>query len=306
LILPPATSDATWQRLTALLRREFGAEFPDSHRERILANIRSRPAVVGLPSLDDYLEHVDLLASGDDIETLQEELAALASLVTTAESYFFRQRQQLDVLISDVLPEMHLRNTAANQNRPLTILSAGCSSGEEAWTIAILQTLFNLGDGVQKDSSTHPHAQTAPGIVITGVDLAENAIRRARLAKYVEASFRDTPEEIRQRFFVQGTQADASHLWSLRRELIPPVEFKIANLVGPRALMGLKKKWDVIVCRNVLFYLTSKARREVFSLFFRCLPRDGVLLLGVAEATWHVPDGFALETRHGCGFLRRT
>lgn len=189
------------------------------------------------------------------------ELERAVELLVPHETYFFREPAQLECLRQELLPALLEANT---QRRELSLWSAGCASGEEAYTLAML-----LGE--------------APGaagwrVQVVGTDLSAPLLEHARHAEYGPGSLRATSEARRRAFF--------EPLGEGRVRVRPPwreaVRFERANLLDAQALAGLPT-FDLILCRNVLMYFDQPTRRLVVERFHQHLAPGGTLLLGHSE-----------------------
>jgi chemotaxis protein methyltransferase CheR len=214
-------------------------------------------------SLGTYLEYYHYLCY--DLGG-PEELAECVERVTTHETYFFREQFQLDAFQREILP------TLSRPGRPPTVWSAGCSTGEEAYTIAIL-----LAENARS------------GGKVVGCDISRRGLAAAEQGSYGPSSFRTTSDELRERYFepVGGGQ------WRPRDSVRRACTFVHLNLLdtGRYAEMGAA---DAIFCRNVLMYLSNQARRRVVEGFYDALVPGGFLLLGHSESLIGVPVRFDL------------
>jgi chemotaxis protein methyltransferase CheR len=257
------------QREFDLLRRHVnhraGLKFEPAALAVFEQRLSERLAAHGLESFRDYYR---LLTFGAQADAETEEAL---SLLTTSETYFFRNSDQLQALRDKVLPELERQN---RESRRLRIWSAGCSSGEEVYTLAILVSESGLFDGWD--------------LRIIGSDLCKSRIQFARRARYQESAFRATDRAQRQRYFVQsGTE------WEVRDSIRTLCEFLPLNLceASEGSLVG---RVHTVLCRNVLIYLDDKSReRVVTNLFDRLLP-GGYLLLGHSESLQQQKTAFEL------------
>ncbi len=227
--------------------------------------LSQRLAALGLDSFRDYHR---LLNSGPGAEA---ELDEALLLLTAGETYFFRNSEQLAALRLQVLPELERQN---RESARLRIWSAGCSTGEEVYTLAILVSESGLFEGWD--------------VRIIGADLCKSRIRSARRARYQEGAFRTTERRQRQRYFVQSGAE-----WEVSDPIKALCEFVPLNLcdAGEAALVG---RVHAVLCRNVLIYLDGGAReRVVTNLYDRLLP-GGFLLVGHAESLQQHKTGFEL------------
>ncbi len=228
--------------------------------------LRERLAVVNADSFAQYLRYVTFDPGAE------AEWEALYDLLTTSETYFFREDYQLRAFQDEVLPMLIEQGRA---RRRLIIWSAGCSTGEEVYTIAALIHETNL-------------VPSGWEVRVFGSDLSPRAIAVARRGVYGPASFRTTPKEKRRTFFID--RADGTHVAERIRAMC---HFSQMNLLesNKARLIG---RVDAIFCRNVLIYFDPHARRSAINLFHERLYPGGVLLLGHSESLLNVSTAFEL------------
>ncbi len=218
---------------------------------------------LGLSSFLDYYYYLRFDLRGP------EELNALVERITTHETYLFREQFQLDAFSRYVLPELAGRD---GRRRALSVWSAGCSTGEEAYTCAILLRGSGLFDGW--------------ALRVVGTDISNRVLATARAGVYGESSFRTTPASQRARYFEQR-EGGARVIDTIRRMC----SFHRVNLLNP-AEYDVVGAIDVIFCRNVLIYLTPAARHQIVEAFYDTLSPGGYLLLGHSENLLHVNTRF--------------
>lgn len=191
------------------------------------------------------------------------EWSALAALLTTGESYFFRDRLQFALLKNRILPELIKKS----KRRRLRVWSAGCSSGEEPYSLAML---------ISELLPVRDHWQ----IQILGTDLNDKAIEQAQKGTYTEWSFRQTEPQLRKRFFSRRDDC-----WEIDPDIRAMVTFRRCNLVldtFPAPSLELHDM-DLIVCRNVFIYFQKEAVGQVVEKFADTLAWGGYLLTGHGE-----------------------
>jgi chemotaxis protein methyltransferase CheR len=203
------------------------------------------------------------------------EMQALANLVTTNETYMFREYDQLQAFANHCLPEVLSAKQARGQ-RSLRIWCAGCSSGEEAYTLAmIVQEVF-------------PQAQSWDcGIVATDID--ENMLRRVTAARYGARAVGDVPDEYREKYLIE----DGGE-WIVRRRTAALVEARHLNLQDRMAMRAMRG-FDFVFCRNVLIYFDDLSRKAVVDHFYNALNPGGYIFLGHSESVGRVTTAFRLK-----------
>jgi len=207
-------------------------------------------------------EYLSLLESNTN-ESKQEWIA-LTQMVTTGESYFFRDNGHFHLLQNKILPELIKKK---QPQRSLRIWSAGCSSGEEPYSIAILLDML-LPD---------PEGWE---IVILGTDINSGFLKKARRGIYSDWSFRMVDKDIQQKYF--SRHADG---WEINERFKQRIKFQHANLMETGFFTHYTEicNMDIIICRNVFIYFNRQAVSSVFNNFTKILNNDGYLITGHGE-----------------------
>ncbi len=205
----------------------------------------------------------------------EEELVVLVDNLTTNETYFFRESPQLRAFSEEILPE--LRQSLAAR-KVLRIWSAGCSTGEEPYTIAIL--LLESGDWWRDWQ-----------VEILGSDINQRVLHTARKGVYKKSAHRATSPEMLAKYFVQDEKNDYRIIDRVK-EL---VSFSSVNLLDPHKT-SLISNMDIIFCRNVIIYFDREAKKKVIESFYQKLREGGYLLLGHSESLINISNAFVLRT----------
>lgn len=241
-----------------LVAGRFGMHRLSQDDGQLLDLLRQRARALGLPSVDAYVSWLSGL-----VGAVADEWLHLARALTIGESYFFRDLGQMTLLRTVILPERLAANAAS---RRLRILSAGCSTGEEPYTLALL--LDQLGISQSWD------------IHIIGADINDQALERARVGRYPEWSLRGVGATERERFFRRHGKE-----WEVDPRLRPWVSFRHVNLVSdplPCSEIGLAEM-DLILCRNVFIYFDADNTSRLVRKLTDTLRPGGYLLTGHAE-----------------------
>lgn len=267
-------SPADLARFRGLIHDRSGLDFPPSRQadlEQVLGHTLRRS---GLRDADALFA---LLTDGARAEPILQ--ATIASL-TVGETYFFRHQPQFHALERHILPELIARRRPTRQ---LRLWSAGCATGEEPYSLAILleRLLPDLADW---------------NILLLATDLNPHALAKAQHGCYGEWSFRHVPAEIKSNYFVaRGAE------FEIHPRLRSRVTFARLNLVEEvfpsfhTQTCGL----DLILCRNVLIYFRDEMVRRVAGRFYQSLAEDGWLVVGHAEASQAVFDRFTAQNFPG-------
>lgn len=242
-----------------------GIFLPESVRYLVERRLQPRLAVFGLTSFREYYRFVkygaERLAEFDEI----------VERITTNETYFFRESNQLKAFTDEVLPML----TAGRDRRDhLRIWSAGCASGEEPYSIAMLVREVPAARGYSFD--------------ILGNDISKKVLRLAREGLYRETSFRQTSPYFRNKYFRRERDG-----YRIADEIRNAVTFGYVNLmdIGSMAVIA---NVDVIFCRNVLIYFSAESRALLVEAFYRKLRPGGFLLLGHSESLINASTQFEI------------
>jgi chemotaxis protein methyltransferase CheR len=271
-----AFQPADLKLLGDLIQERFGLTFDGVRQEILASRLQPRLRELRMESPRAYYEYLRFHPQRD------VEFDRLPALVTNNETYFFRETRQFDVLIDHVLPERR----ALAPLRPLRLLSAGCSSGEEPYSLAI--ALHNAG---------RPSA--GKSWEIDACDLNPERIARAGEALYDETSLRACDPETRRRYF---TVED--HRFRLKDRYRAGLHFFQANLLAPGFTLH-RDAYDVILCRNLLIYFCDSAFERLIGLFARSLVPGGYLFLGHSESLFDRAPEFVPVVVGGSVIYRR-
>ena len=251
-------SETEFQALRNLIRDRFGIFYDDTKQFLLQSRLQTRLLKCRMSGFEAY--HRYLTTSIDR----EEEWAELASVLSNNETYFFRERAQLDVLATEVLDDALKRGTR------LRVWSSASSTGEEPYTIAMLLAETR---------------RLKPGFLsICATDLSPRALAKAATGFYRELAFRATPPEIIQKYFRPFEGG-----FFISDEIKRMVEFARLNLLDAAAVAGMNEQ-DAIFCRNVLIYFDKPTQKRVVEAFAKALRPGGYLFLGHAESIMRLTD----------------
>jgi chemotaxis protein methyltransferase CheR len=271
-------SDVEFAAVASLLHDAAGLTFDESRRDSLCFCIAERMSSIQSPDVAAYLA----VLVGPDGAT---ERQSLLDEVTIPETHFFRNPPQVRALRKYVLPQL-LKQAAGGKK--LRIWSAGCSTGEEAYTVAILIREL-LPANVDWD------------IKILATDVSNRALAAAAKAQYAERSFVMTESLDRSRWFVMDTTTGS---WVVRDEVRELVEFRHHNLVTDLPPFE-SEQLDLILCRNVTIYFDRETTRRLMKRLHSRLRDGGYLFLGHAETLWQISDDFSLVSLGDAFVYRR-
>lgn len=251
-----------------LLAHYSGIYIDRTVQRGLVSGINQRLQATGL-QLDAYLAH---LAGANG----HAEVQNLVETITNHETLFFRNMLHMKAMRNDVLPRLH---RSKPPNAPLRIWSAGCSTGEEPYSLAMM-ALESLGAPLPRPVS------------IWATDLSNAALARAQQGVYRGRTLSNVQPDVKKRYF--DYQKDG---WSIRKHVRELVTFDQLNLLAPfpPAIQGV----DIIFCQNVTIYFELPTFRRLVERFYEILPEGGLLFLGFSETLWNVFDKFRLQELQG-------
>jgi len=262
----PPLSPEEFRLLRELINGYCGISFSDDAIYVVERRLRDRLRELGLDDFTQYYHHLRYHPSA------KAEIEAAVDALVTNETYFFREEYQLRAFRFEILPALRERLERENR-RSLTIWSAGCSTGEEVYTLAILVAESQLFEGWD--------------VRVFGNDISRRVLATARRATYGPSSFRAMPGQYDRYFDAVGD----------RRQVVSPIRamchFGHLNLLD-RDRSALIGRADAIFCRNVLIYFDEHARRQVIDTFYERLYPGGYLLLGHSESLLNSTPAFEL------------
>jgi chemotaxis protein methyltransferase CheR len=261
------------ERFRGNVARLLGLQF-DENRLGSLAEVLER--LISGSSAEPYLQRLDGAAPSS------EEARVLARELTVGETYFFRNADQFQAFVEVVLPERLAANAAT---RKLRFLSAGCASGEEAYSISI---------------AVRQRVDPSWDISIVGVDVNQAALERAALGRYSTWSLREAPANVQARWFSKSGRD-----FVLDDSIRESVRFEERNLASPHGALAAIDTYDAIFCRNVLMYLLPEVAQRAVARLRRALVPAGYLFLGHAENLRGLSHDFHLCHTHDTFYYQR-
>ncbi|MEL6517322.1 MAG: protein-glutamate O-methyltransferase [Pseudomonadota bacterium] len=248
-------------RVAALAKREAGLTIPETKQAMVQSRLSRRLRATGLNDFDSYLKLVESTHGVDERDHM-------ISALTTNVSHFFREDHHFDTLRSTVLPPLIDRLHSGGRVR---IWSAGCSSGQEPYSIAIT-LLEALPDAKRYD------------IRILATDIDRAILTKARAGRYDARQISGLNAERQRKFFTQGPDKDT---WQVTPALQDLISFRRLNLIEPWPMRG---QFDVIFCRNVVIYFNPQTQSTLWPRFAAALHPDAWFFLGHSE---RIQDGDA-------------
>lgn len=261
------TEENDFLQLRDFIYAQCGIYIPDNRKYLLENRLANRLKFLNLKGFEEYLYYLKY-DNGRG-----QELSRLFDVITTNETSFFRNPLQLKVFQKIVLPRILEKNKKTG-NKKLHIWSAGCSTGEEPYTLAII-----LREVLKSEMPTW-------NTRITANDLSESVVMAARRGIYTDYSLRTTPKEIIDKHFIEEGERFKVH-----QDLKSLITFGQINL-NDRAQLKMIPRSDIIFCRNVIIYFDDAMKKRVTSAFYDNLIPGGALFIGHSESLHHVSRSF--------------
>ncbi len=275
----PDLKDPNLVKIRDLIYRISGIYHAENKFYLLATRTRRRMQANGSTTLSDYFERLTTRSNRD------AEMRSLLNEITIGETYFFRSPTQLDAIRKIVLPKL-MAMSSKRSFKKVRIWSAGCSTGEEPYTLSILlQEHF-----VQHKDWTYE---------VVATDLNENSIAKCRDGLYVEYAVRNLNEHMRGKYFKQEGNS-----YRVKDEVRACVKFERLNLQDQAKLLFMKG-FDLIFCCNVLIYFDGVAKKRTVEHFYNGLVPGGHFFLGECETLFGIFDQFHLVHFPGStGYLK--
>lgn len=259
-------SEVEFYAIRDFINGQCGLYFEISSKYLLEKRLSRRVHEHQLNSFREY--HYYLLYDKDKAE----ELNRIVDILTTNETYFLREEYQLKAFKDEILPEL----TEKKNDKTIRIWSAGCSTGEEPYTIAMLLIESRLFNNWK--------------VEVIGSDISQRVLQVARRGGYAGSSFRVMPDFYKDRFFYKGEEG---RLY-INDEVKEKVTFGKLNLLDSQKI-NLIPEMDIIFCRNVIIYFDIETKKKVIENFYRKLSDGGYLLLGHSESLMNITTSFKLK-----------
>ena len=256
-------SDTEAARFINFISENCGISLSKDKKNMLSARLYRRICALGLESFSEYYNY---LVNGEDT---RDEILTLIDIVTTHKTEFFREAKHLDYLRSTAVPS--LRETPAGRVNAINIWSAGCSTGEEPYSIAM--SMAEYFGGTENANFN-----------ILASDISLRVLKIARQAVYDKSEMAAIPPALAGKYVMSGKN-NASNLCRIIPELRNRVSFEQINLIEDDFLSH--KKMDIIFCRNVIIYFNNAAIGALVKKFYKALNPGGHLFIGLAESIYN-------------------
>lgn len=275
-----AITDEEFVLIRDFIYKQCGIFIAENRKYLIENRLSNRIKELNLKSYNEYYKFLRF----DDKRA--DELNKLFVMVTTNETSFFRNPPQLEIFQNVVLAEM-LEECRKKGQKKLRIWSAGCSTGEEPYTLAII-----LNEVLKNELRSWD-------IKITANDLSVDVLAAARKGIYNEYALRTTPKAMVDKYFTKD-----GNVYKLNEDLKRLVNFSQINLSDKEQLKKVERS-NIVFCRNVIIYFDDEMKRKVVNAFYDNLVSKGVLLIGHSESLHNICRAFHLEHHKGTIVYRK-
>lgn len=253
-------SEREFQRFAALVYENAGIKLPPAKKIMLEARLQKRLKALGIGSFEKYGDYV-MSPEGHD-----SELVHMIDVVTTNKTDFFREPAHFDYMVKTALPKiMQARNESFHE--PLRVWSAGCSSGEEPYTLAMV-----LSEYAQKNSGLR--------FTILASDICTKILATAKSAIYPEERVDTIPLDLKKKYLLKSKNKELS-LVRINPQLRSFVSFRRINFMDED--FGIAERMDMIFCRNVVIYFDKPTQQSLMRKFHRQLKPGGYLFIGHSE-----------------------
>jgi len=254
---PRAMSKREFENFGRFIQAEFGIKMPPGKKTMLESRLAKRLRNLNMSSYKEYKEYLFSLKG------MEIEMPHLIDAVTTNKTEFFRESKHFQVLSEEILPAWYADNGGG---KPYTVWSAGCSTGEEAYTLAMVLEEFRL---------TKPDFRYQ----ILATDISQEVLQRAKRAVYPEQSSQSIPQDLRRKYLLRSKDR-SKELIRIVPELRSKVSFRELNLIGD---FSFREPMQAIFCRNVIIYFERPVQETLFQKVSECLDPVGHLFIGHSE-----------------------
>lgn len=255
--------DEEFRKIATFVEAKLGIKMPKSKKLMMQTRLHSRLKSLGLHNFSDYIDYVF-----SSEQTGKEELVHLIDSITTNLTHFYRESNHFDFLTSDVIPSL-LNSGLANFN----IWSAGCSSGEEPYTLAMVVEEYKKNSDTNFDYS------------IFATDVSTKILQKAKTGIYSINSVKNIPVDIKEKYFLKDNNSENLEV-KIISEISKKVQFQYLNLMDVD--FGLESEMEIIFCRNVLMYFDKITQESVLKKIMKYLAKGGYLFLGHSETIYNM------------------
>jgi chemotaxis protein methyltransferase CheR len=250
-------SDKDFKRLSEFIQTNYGVKMPAQKKLMLQCRLKKRLSIL---NINTYKEYLDVVFNDDNAHEIQN----MIDVVTTHKTDFFREKEHFDFITANVLPDL----VKTKSNKKIKLFSAGCSTGEEPYTLAI-SLLEAKKPGLQFNFN------------ISACDVSAESISTAKKGIYALSKINTIPEDIKKRYFLKNKNP-TKKLVKIMPNIQQHVHFFTLNLLEEN--YKIKESFDIILCRNTLIYFNSDTQERVLSQLCKRLKPHGYLIIGHSES----------------------
>lgn len=254
--------DQDFRRLSKFIHSEYGIQMPLSKKIMLESRLQKRLHSVGMHSFKEYCDYVFSPAG------IENEMIHMIDVITTNKTDFFREPNHFDYLTHTLLPELVAAKRTDMQNT-ITLWSAGCSTGEEPYTLAMV-----LSDYAEK------YAGSNFDFFILATDISTRVLEKAKIGIYNHNDIEPVPLELKKKYILRSKER-TKDLVRIVPELRAKVKFRRLNFLAGD--FGMHEQMDIIFCRNVIIYFDRPTQEKLLNRFCRYLRPGGHILMGHSE-----------------------
>ena len=249
-------SGKDFSRLREFIYTQCGINITDVKRTMLEARLQKRLKMLGLPSFSTYCDYLF------SREGMEEELIQMIDVVTTNKTDFFREPAHFEYLSQKAVPELLRKD---GQRRVVSVWSAGCSSGEEPYTLAMVLKEFGCK------------------FLILATDISTRVLEKAKLAIYEEEKVLPVPQELKRKYLLKSKDPHKK-VYRIITELRESIRFRRLNFMDGD--FGFREPMDIIFCRNVIIYFDKPTQEKLLNHFCDYLSPDGYIFMGHSETLY--------------------
>jgi len=275
-------TDEEFKLLSEFILEITGLYYPESKKYIIEGRLSKFVQNLGFNNFKDYYYYLKYdVKKNEEIKKIIEEL-------TTNETYFFREINQIIALRDEIfMPMLNEKKKSFAIDKRIKIWSAACSSGEEPYTIAMLLNETNS-------------PEIKNNFTIYATDISNEMIAKAKKGVYRDFSFRSTEQKYLEKYFIKVSEG-----YKIKDEIQKYVTFEIVNFLD-KVKMNSLKNFDIIFCRNALIYFNEKTKKEVIDSFYNSLNKNGIFFLGHSESLFRISTAFELvQFKNALGYIKK-
>lgn len=257
----PSLTKQQLARVSEFIGEEVGIQLPSTKRSMVEGRLRKRLRTLDFTAFDEYLDFTLKTPDGE------YEKLHLIDVITTNKTDFFHEPEHFQYLVNEALPKLE-RNRRQAGRTDINIWSAGCSSGEEPYTLAmVLSEAAEITKGLRFN--------------IVATDISQSCLKQGRSGIYTESKVKSVPLAMKKKYVLRSADAK-SGIVKMDPEISRLIRFASLNLMTRK--FPIQKEMDAVFCRNVMIFFNNKVREELVNRFEKQLVPGGYLFIGHSES----------------------